>query len=136
MKLYRFFGLINFGSCQNCMSSANLVAEIQLKLMKERALSIGEPCTCEYATLHLSFHRGILSILWYIAENLWPTFSMPVLFRCYFKIAMFSRFWKVATVTSHFINEVYNGGFSPACSVSIKKKITALAWDYIYETRK
>ena len=47
----------------------NVVAEIQLKLLNERALSTGEPCTCEYVTLFQSFHRGTLSIHWYIAQN-------------------------------------------------------------------
>ena len=40
------------------MSSANFVAEIQLKRSNERALSTVEPCTCEYATLLQSFYRG------------------------------------------------------------------------------
>ena len=43
--------LLNFGSCPNCMSSASLVAEIQFKILNERALSTGEPCTCEYVTM-------------------------------------------------------------------------------------
>ena len=47
----------------------NVVAEIQLKLLNERALSTGEPCSCEYVTLLQSFHRGALSIHWYIAQN-------------------------------------------------------------------
>ena len=50
--------VLHFGSCQNCISSANLVAEIQQKLCNKRALSNGEPCTCEYVTLLQSFHRG------------------------------------------------------------------------------
>ena len=45
------------------------VAEIQFKLLNERALSTGEPCTCEYVALLQSFHRGTLSIHWYIAQN-------------------------------------------------------------------
>ena len=51
------------------MNSANLIAEIQLKLSDERALSTGEPCTCESVTMLQSFHRGTLSIHWYIAQN-------------------------------------------------------------------
>ena len=51
------------------MSSANRVAEIQFKRLNERALSTGEPCTCEYVTLFQSFHRGTLRIHWYIAQN-------------------------------------------------------------------
>ena len=58
--------LLHFGSCQNRMGSANLVAEILKKLCKKRA---GELCTCEYVTLVQSFHRGALSIHWYIAQN-------------------------------------------------------------------
>ena len=59
----------SFRSCQNCMSSANLVAEIHQQLWNKRALITGEPCTCEYVTLLQSFHRGTLSIRWYIAQN-------------------------------------------------------------------
>ena len=67
--LQKVLGLLQFGSCQNCISSANLVAEIHQKLWNKRALSTGEPCTCEYVTLLQSFHRGTLSIHWYIAQN-------------------------------------------------------------------
>ena len=44
------------------MNSANVVAEIQFKLLIERAVSTGEPCACEYITLLQSFHRGTLSV--------------------------------------------------------------------------
>ena len=54
----------NFGSCQNCMSSAN-----HQKLCNKRVLSTREPCTFEYVTLLQSFHRGTVSIHWYIAQN-------------------------------------------------------------------
>ena len=58
------------------MSSANVVTEIQIKLLNERALSTEEPCTCKYVTLLQSFHRGTLSIIhWYIAQF----FSLPFL---------------------------------------------------------
>ena len=40
---------------------------MQFKLLNERALSTGEPCTCQYVTFLQSFHRGTLSIHWYIA---------------------------------------------------------------------
>ena len=36
------------------------------KLCNKRVLSTGEPCTCEYVTLLQSFHRGTLSIHWYM----------------------------------------------------------------------
>ena len=61
--------LLHSGSCQNCMRSANLVAEIHQKLCNKRALSTGEPCTCEYVALLQSFHRGTLSMHWQIAQN-------------------------------------------------------------------
>ena len=67
--LQKVLGLLNFGSCQKCMSSANLVVEIQFKLSNERALSTGEPCTFEYVTFPQSFHKGTLSIQWYIVQN-------------------------------------------------------------------
>ena len=38
---------------------------------------------------------------------------MAVLFGHSSKTAMFSRFLKVAIATSNWMNEVYNGGFSP-----------------------
>ena len=59
--LQKVLFLLHFGSCQNCMSSANLVVEIHQKLCNKRVLSTGEPCTCEYVTLLQSFHRGTLS---------------------------------------------------------------------------
>ena len=58
---------LHFRSCQNCMSSANFIVEIHLR--NKIVLSPGEPCTCEYVTLLQSFHRGTLSIYWYIAQN-------------------------------------------------------------------
>ena len=79
---------------EKCKSSTNLVAEIYQKLWNKRSLSTGEPCTCEYVTLLQSFHKGTLSIHWYIAQNFQPTFSMSVLFRCSFKTAIFSRFFR------------------------------------------
>ena len=60
--LQKVLGLLHFGSCQNWMSSANLVAEIHYKLWNKRALSTGETCTWEYVTLPQSFHRGTLSM--------------------------------------------------------------------------
>ena len=65
--LQKVLFLLQFGSWQNCMSFSNLVAEIHYKLCNTRVLSTGEPCTCEYVTLLQLFHRGTLSIHWYIA---------------------------------------------------------------------
>ena len=67
--LQKVLFLLHFGSCQNCMSFANLVAEIHQKLCNKRVLSTGESCTWEYVTLLQSFYRGTLSIHWYIAQN-------------------------------------------------------------------
>ena len=55
---------------------------------------------------------------------------MSVLFRRSSKTAMLSRFLKVAIATLNFMNEVYNGGFSPEFSVSLLKEIIALVWEY------
>ena len=128
--------LLHFGSCQNCLSSANLVAKIHQKLCNKKVLSTGDPCTCEYVTLLQSFHRGTLSIYWYIAQNVQPTFSMSVLFKRLFRTAIFSRFSKVATATSNFMYEFYNGGFAPEFSISMLKEIIVLVRDYVSETRK
>ena len=84
----KVLGLLKFGSCQNSMSPTNLVAEIQLKLSNERALSTGEPCTCEYITLLQSFHGSTISVPAYIVQNDYPTFSMTALFRRSFKTDM------------------------------------------------
>ena len=46
-----------------------IIAEIQFKLLNEKVLSTGEPCTCECVTLLQSFHRDTLSIHWSIAQN-------------------------------------------------------------------
>ena len=120
--LHKVLFPLYFGSCQNCMSSANLGAELHQKLCNKRALSTGEPCTCEYVSLLQSFHRGTLSIHWYIAQNVQPTFSMSVLFRRSFKTTIFSTFLKVALATSNFMNEFYDGRFKPEFSVSMLKE--------------
>ena len=61
------------------MSPENLVAEIQLKRLSERALGTGEPCTCEHINLLQSFHKGTLSIPCYIALTVWST---SIAFQC------------------------------------------------------
>ena len=68
-SLQKVLDLVRFGSCPNCMNSANVVAEIQFKLLNESALNSGELCPCEYVTLLQSFHRGTLSIQWCTAQN-------------------------------------------------------------------
>ena len=83
--LQKVLFLLHVGSCQNCMISANLVAEIHLKLCNKRALSTGEPYTGEYVTLLQSFHRDTLSMHWYIAQSFSPTFPMSVFFGRSFK---------------------------------------------------
>ena len=67
--IQNFLDLLHFISCQNSMSSANLVAKIYKKLSNKRALSTREPDTCEYVTLLQPSHRGTLSLHWYIAQN-------------------------------------------------------------------
>ena len=101
--LQKVLGVLYFGSCQNCMSSANLIAEIHWKLCNKKDLSTGGPCTCEYVTLLQPFHRGTVSIHWYIAQNVNFTISMFVLFRRPFKTAIFSRFLKIAMTKPTFI---------------------------------
>ena len=128
--------LLNFGSCQNCMRSANLFSEIHQNRCNKRVLSTGEPCTCEYVTLLQSFHRGTLSIHWYIVQNFQPTFSMSVLFRRLFRTVIFSRFPKVSMATSKIMKEFYNGGFPPEFSVSILKEIIAQVRDYVSARRE
>ena len=91
--------------------------KIDLKLWNGRTFSTLEPCTCEYLTLIQSFHRDKLSIHWYIAQNVQPTFSIYFLFRRFFKTAIFTRLIKVAIPTSNFMNEVYNGAFAPEFNV-------------------
>ena len=99
---------------------------IHRKLCNERLLSPAEPCTCEYVTLLQSFHKGTLSIYWYIAQNFQLTFSISVLFRRLFRTAIFSRLSKVAIAMSSFMKEFYNGGFGPEFSVSMLNETIAL----------
>ena len=134
--LQKILFLPHLGSFQNRVSSAILVAQIHQKLCNRRALSTGDPCTCEYLTLLQSFHIGTLSIHWYIAQNFQPNFSMSVLFRRSFKTDIFGRFLKVAIATSNFMNKFYNGVFAPEFSLSMLKKTIALVRDYVSETRK
>ena len=123
-------------SCLNCMSSASLVAEIHQKLCNQKGLSTGEPCICKYVTLLQSFHRCMLSINWYLAQNFQSTFFMFVLFRRSSKTTIFSRLLNGDIATSNFMIEFYNGGFAPEFSVSLLKENIALVWDYLFETRK
>ena len=90
------------------MKKLYIFAEIQLSLSNERVLRTGEPCTCEYATLLQLFHRGTLSIQWYIAQSFYATFSMSVFSGHSFKAAIFNRFSKVAIATEIVMKEVYN----------------------------
>ena len=115
-SLQKVLGHLSFGSCPNCMSSANNIAQIQVKLLNEEILSIGEPCTCEYVTLLQSFDRGTLSIHWHIAQNFYPTFPISVLFRRFSKTAILSRFLKVAIAMSNFMNKIYSGNFCKTLS--------------------
>ena len=64
----KVLGLLHFGSCQNWMTTANLVAKTQLKFLNERVLCNGEPCTWVYVTLLQSSHRVALSIHWCILK--------------------------------------------------------------------
>ena len=59
--LQKLMVFLNFGSCQNCVSSANLAAGIQLKHSNKIMLGTGKPYTYEYVTLLHSFHRDPLS---------------------------------------------------------------------------
>ena len=109
------------------MNSANVVVEIKFKFLNERALSTGKRCNCENVALLRSIHRGTLSIHWHTAQNLaylLYSFYLDALQRR--PCSMFSRFLKVAIATSNFMNEVYNGGFSPVFSVSMLKEIITL----------
>ena len=47
-SLQKVMGIQSFGSCPKCVSSVNVVTEMQFKYLNERALSFGELCTCEY----------------------------------------------------------------------------------------
>ena len=51
--------LLSFGFCPNCRNTANVAAEILLKLLNERASSTGEACNCEYVILLQTFQRYI-----------------------------------------------------------------------------
>ena len=121
--LQKLLFLLQFGSCQNCMRPANLVAETHLKRCNKSI--------CEYVAILQSFHRGILSIHCYLAQRFQPTFSMSVLFRRNFKTAILSRFLKLAIATSNFINNFYNAGFSSGFSVSMSKEI--YIYTYLYK---
>ena len=121
-SLQKVLFLLHFGSCQNCMSSANLVEEIHQKLCNKIVQSTGDPCICEYITLFQSFHRGTLSIHWYIIHKFQPTFSMSVLLRRLFRTVIFNRFSKVAIATSNFMKEFCNGEFAPEFKVSMLKE--------------
>ena len=83
------------------------------KRLNERALSTGEPCTCEYVILFRSFLQR------YIKYTLVHS-SKLLAFRRSSKTSLFGRFLKVAIATLTF-NSNYNGGFAPEFSVSMLK---------------
>ena len=101
----------------------NLVTEIQLKLLNERLLSNGEPCTCSFAPV---ISVGTLSIHWYIVLNFYPASSMFVFSRRSFQTDMYSRLLKVAIATLNLLNKIYNGGFALELGVSLLKETRAL----------
>ena len=127
-------GVVVGGSCPYYLHHHNTlytkintyILYIYNKLCNKGVLSTGEPCTSKYVTLLQSFHKGTLSIQWYIAQNFQPIFYLSVLFRCLFTTAIFSRFSKVTIAMSNFMNNFYNGGFSPEFSVSMLKEIVVL----------
>ena len=90
----------------------------------------------QYVNLLHSFHRGTLGIHWYIAQDIYHTFSMSIWFRRSFKTCIFSRFFKVAIATSNFMTEIYNGGLAPEFSVSrwivIRQYTTCKLLTYFY----
>ena len=97
-----------------------------LKALEEKTFGHCRPMYCEYVTFLQSFHKGILSIHWCIAQSVSCTFSMSVVFRCSFKTAIFRRFLNVAIATSNFMNQVYNSEFVPEFSASILKENNVL----------
>ena len=122
----KVLGLLSFGPCPSCMSSANIVVEIQFKLLNERSFEHWRTMylgICQFAPV---IHRSTLSIHWYIAQNVQPTFYMSAFFRRSSKTAMLSRFLKVAMAMSNFMNEVYNGRFLPEFSILMLKEIITL----------
>ena len=57
-------------------------------------------------------------------------------FRRLFTPAIFTISSKLATGTSNFMNNFYNGGFAPEFTVSMLKIFLTLVSDNVYETRK
>ena len=63
--LQKVLFLLHFGSCQNCMSSANFVAEIPQKLCNKRVLSNREPFPCpSYLDAYLGMSSLTDSLRW------------------------------------------------------------------------
>ena len=61
---------------------------------------------------------------------------MLVFFRRLIRTAIFSTFSKVAMARSNFMNQFYDGGFTPEIKVSMLKETVALVRDYVSELRK
>ena len=119
-----------------CTNSASRVQRIHQNICNKIILSTGEPDTCQCVILLHLIHRVTFSIHWYIAQNLQPTFSMLVLFRRLIRTAIFSTFYKVAMTRSNFMNQFYDGGFTPEIKVSMLKETVTLVRDYVSELRK
>ena len=130
-SLQKVLELLSFGFPQNCVDSRNFVVEIQLKLLNERASSTGEPCPCEYVTFLQSFHRGTLSIHWYISKTFSLGFLCQSCLDTHLTLLYIYKILKVAMPTSNFMKDVYNPEFLPESSVSILREIIALVSDYV-----
>ena len=95
---------------------------IKSKLLYERVLNTGEPCTCEYVTLLQSFHRGTLSIRWYIAQNFQPAFSMSIMFRrSKFKLDFCNNICRTHTVWGRSKTQETQNFLNGKFSASLKK---------------
>ena len=68
-SLQKVLGLLNFRSSSNYMNSVNVVKEIELKILNERAFTTGDTFTSEYVALLLPFLTGTFSIHWGVVRN-------------------------------------------------------------------
>ena len=88
--LQTVLGLLHFGSSQNCMSSANLVAKYTKNFEMKEFWALENHVLVNMLLVLQSFYRGRFGIHWYIA-HFYPIFSMSVLFRRSFKTVIFWR---------------------------------------------
>ena len=128
LSLQKVLGLLSFGSCPNCMSSANIVAEIQFKLLNERVLSTGAGdiilILFKWYCLMQSLSQYFLLSLFYFNDFLHFNIPWRLMFS-YFLIRSFITAKRPKKFCSHWVGEFYPRSCMCYCGKNVKCLLSA-----------